>query len=183
MIPADRDKSRNKRRLNHICRILRAAQPGFQHHDLAFFVQKIQKSNGCLHLKSRRMRQSLRRHRLRRTFNLLHILAQPRLRDRPAVHLKDLPVIAHRGRTVSARSVSGFLQHCRDVGKDRTFSVGSRYMYEPQLILRIAKTRTQLPHGRKPHNHAILPHFLHIGHRLFIVHVCAPFCFLRHRRV
>ena len=47
-----------------------------------------------------------------------HILAQPRLRDRPAVHLKDLPIIAHRGRTVSARSVSGFLQHCRDVGKE-----------------------------------------------------------------
>ena len=174
MVHTDGRKDCRQRIVHDIGGIQRTAQPGFQHYQIAGFVQKPEKCHRRLHLKERGMSKPFRCHSLCRFLHRLQIVTQPRLRDDPAIHLKPLPVLPHRRGQVSAHPIPCSLHHRGDVGKGGALSISAGDMYEFQLLLRIAQTGAQLPHRLQTHNAAERLQFLYILHGFPIVHGFPP---------
>ena len=120
------------------------------------------------------MRTTFRRHPRRRRFHRLQILAQPRLRDLPPVHLKPFPIVLHSGRDISADPVSRLLHDRGNIGEGGTLAVGAGDMYKLQPLLRVAQRGAQPAHGVQTHDAAKRTQLVHILHGFTVVHGFSP---------
>ena len=152
--------------LDDVGGIQRAAQPHFQHHDVALFAGKIQhpQRGDDLELGGHIG------HGVGGRLHPLHQLHQFFVRDLLPVHLNPLIEAVDEGRGEQAHPVPGCLQAGRQHGRRAALAVGARHMDEPELFVRVAQSGQQ---GAGAAQAGFVPGPLHrvdVFHCLFVVH-------------
>ena len=152
--------------LDDVGGIQRAAQPHFQHHDVALFAGKIQHPQRGDDLEF----GGHIRHGVGGRLHPLHQLHQFFVRDLLPVHLNPLVEPVDEGRGEQAHPVPGCLQAGRQHGRRAALAVGARHMDEPELFVRVAQSGQQ---GAGAAQAGFVPGPLHrvdVFHCLFVVH-------------
>ena len=154
------------RLLDDVGGIQRAAQPHFQHHDIALFAGKIQhpQRGDDLELGGHIG------HGVGGRLHPLHQLHQFFVRDLLPVHLDPLVEPVDEGRGEQAHPVPGCLQAGRQHGRRAALAVGARHMDEAELLVGVAQRGQQ---GAGAAQAGFVPGPLHrvdVFHCLFVVH-------------
>ncbi|MPM21906.1 hypothetical protein SDC9_68356 [bioreactor metagenome] len=135
VLQGDVGDHRRIRRVDDVGGIQASAQTHLQNHHVAVFLLEIQKRHGGNPLKFRgRVRHFLS--------NRLHLLRKPGqfvIGDIRTVHLHPLVDAEEMGGRIKSRGISGAGQNLGQHGADGAFSIRTRHMDEPQLLLGIVQ--------------------------------------------